>query len=352
MTTALVPGNPRPRATATATPTPSPAPEAPPAGPMSRREQWAFVVFATWSVIGLFLDGWAHNHQKPETFFTPWHAVLYSGVAAGALFFAFESWRQARAGIVRAPVAGERLTTIGLVLFGIGMVGDFAWHTAFGIEQGVDALLSPTHLLLMTGGLMLTSAPYRAELAVARERMSRPTATVPVVVSVTLSAALVGFFLQFVSAFRDTVASQATAISGRGGYPELMMMHGVSAVLLTNLVLLAAGVMLLRFRLRPGMLTAGFGGFALMFSGIDSFHRGAIVLAAVMAGLVADAIVHAGRLDLALPVASGVLWLNWFGLLALTGPMAWNQNFWAGTVFLAVLEAIVITMLASLRRID
>ena len=328
--------------------------EVPPAGPMPLRDQWAFVVFATWSILGLFLDGWAHNHQKPETFFTPWHAVLYSGFAAGAVFFFYESWRENRAGIERAPVAGERLTVVGLVLFGIGMVGDFAWHTAFGIEKGVDALLSPTHLLLMTGGLILTSSPYRAALGAApkgSDSASRPAATVPVLVSVTLSAALVGFFLQFASAFRDNIVSPATAIAGRSGYPELMMEYGVAAVLLTNLVFLAAGAMLLRFRLRPGMLTASFGTVALMLSGLDSFHRGAIVLAAVLAGLVADALVHAGRNDLVLPVASGVLWFNWFGLLALTGPMAWNQNVWVGTVFLAVLEAIVITVLASLRRV-
>src|SRR5205085_6001355 len=37
---------------------------------------------------GLYLDGWAHAHGLVDTtFFTPWHAVLYSGylVNAGAL---------------------------------------------------------------------------------------------------------------------------------------------------------------------------------------------------------------------------------------------------------------------------
>ncbi len=29
---------------------------------------------------GLYLDGWAHIHRPGlETFFTPWHGVLYSG---------------------------------------------------------------------------------------------------------------------------------------------------------------------------------------------------------------------------------------------------------------------------------
>ena len=165
-----------------------------------------------------------------------------------------------------------------------------------------------------------------------------------------MSAALVGFFLQFISAFRDVVASPTTALAGRSGFVERMMINGVAAVLITNLVVVTAGAFLLRFRLRPGMLTVSFGAFALMLSGLDSFHRGAIVLAALLAGLVADGLVHIGREDLALPIAGGVLWLNWFALLALTGPMAWNQNVWLGTIYLAVLEATVISMLAGIKR--
>ena len=48
---------------------------------LSSRESLAFTVFSLWAVTGLFLDGWSHNHHRPETFFTPWHAVLYSGVS-------------------------------------------------------------------------------------------------------------------------------------------------------------------------------------------------------------------------------------------------------------------------------
>lgn len=43
--------------------------------------------FGVWLVLGLFTDGWAHlNVSGPETVFTPWHGVLYSGFSAGALW--------------------------------------------------------------------------------------------------------------------------------------------------------------------------------------------------------------------------------------------------------------------------
>src|SRR5713101_8782213 len=43
-------------------------------------------IFICWFLGGLFLDGWAHNHGLVDkTFFTPWHAVLYSGYFANAV---------------------------------------------------------------------------------------------------------------------------------------------------------------------------------------------------------------------------------------------------------------------------
>src|SRR5712691_732165 len=44
------------------------------------------IVFCCWFLGGLYLDGWAHNHGLVDkTFFTPWHAVLYSGYFANAV---------------------------------------------------------------------------------------------------------------------------------------------------------------------------------------------------------------------------------------------------------------------------
>ena len=37
-----------------------------------------------------------------------------------------------------------------------------AWHTAFGIELGNDALLSPSHLMLGLGLFLIVSGPFLA----------------------------------------------------------------------------------------------------------------------------------------------------------------------------------------------
>jgi hypothetical protein len=68
------------------------------------------------------------------------------------------------------------------------------WHLAFGIEAGLDALVSPTHLLLLTGGTLLLTSPLRAAAATDRDRW-------PAVVSMAAATSLAGFFLSYVSVF-------------------------------------------------------------------------------------------------------------------------------------------------------
>src|SRR3546814_13041177 len=56
-------------------------------------ERLASVAFGLWMVVGVFLDGWAHDNAKPDSFFTPWHGVLYSGIAASAAVYVLASMR-------------------------------------------------------------------------------------------------------------------------------------------------------------------------------------------------------------------------------------------------------------------
>ena len=51
---------------------------------LTARDQAIGVALGMWMIVGLFLDGWAHDNNRPETFFTPWHGVLYSGFAVAA----------------------------------------------------------------------------------------------------------------------------------------------------------------------------------------------------------------------------------------------------------------------------
>src|SRR3546814_19706696 len=96
-------------------------------------------------VVGLFLDGWAHDNAKPESFFTPWHGLLYSGFAASAAAAVLVAMRARRgvrpwrpalpAGPGPPPVAHGGLAP--------GAVGDRAWAEPPGHQYSRHALPSP-----------------------------------------------------------------------------------------------------------------------------------------------------------------------------------------------------------------
>ncbi len=105
-----------------------------------------------------------HLLNKPETFFAPPHAVLYSGagtavVGAVLLFSASRS-----AGRIPWQV---KLAAAGVILLVTAGPVDFAWHSAFGL----DGLLSPPHFVLVSGmvmsslGALASMAYYRGSVS-------------------------------------------------------------------------------------------------------------------------------------------------------------------------------------------
>lgn len=126
---------------------------------------WAMALLSAVFVGGLFLDGWAHTHGRvDQSFFTLWHAVFYAGYAATASVLVVSLLRNRAQGYPwqRAVPAGYGLSLLGALIFAVGGVTDLIWHTLFGIEAGVEALLSPTHLALALGLGLIASGPIRA----------------------------------------------------------------------------------------------------------------------------------------------------------------------------------------------
>ena len=343
-----------------------------PGFPMSRREQLALAFFASWTVFGLYVDGWAHEHNKPETFFTPWHLLLYSGFVTGVLWTVVDGWRQKRAGVV-APgaVAGQRITAIAVAMFITGAITDGIWHEVLGVEVNLEALLSPTHLLLMFGGVMLVTAPLRAAW-IAGDEPDAPTLRQfgPILVSTTLAVAVLSFFFMYVSAF------DANTIGDRGllrvanpqqqewlpiAFQELRQIQGIMGVLVTNALLLGPVFLLLR-RWRPpvGTFTILFGVIALGMVGMNGWRYTALALPAVLGGLTADVLIDrlqpgVGREQQARIVAVAVplvLWLSYFATYHLGWTVGWSAEIWTGSVFLAVVSSLGLSLLAFPMRIQ
>jgi hypothetical protein len=150
-----------------------------------------------WMISGVFVDGWAHLNVAgtKETFFTPWHGVLYSGFVGLAAWITFPALKGRRGNLRETIPFGYGLGLVGLGIFMLGGIGDAAWHTLLGIETGIDALLSPTHLLLLTGGLLALTSPLRAAWLEVDTPSPSLLELLPALLSVTLTAAISAFFL-------------------------------------------------------------------------------------------------------------------------------------------------------------
>lgn len=155
-------------------------------------------VAALWLTAGLFVDGYAHENlldTANEDFFTPYHAFFYSGFLALTLWVAHLSIRNRPSPSLWAMVPEDYRTAVaGLAVFGAAGAADAAWHQMFGVETGLDALLSPSHLFLMVGLVLLFNAPIRSSRRRARGGARGWSAMAPGVLAASLAVAIVAFF--------------------------------------------------------------------------------------------------------------------------------------------------------------
>jgi hypothetical protein len=266
------------------------------------RFDWKFsaACFA-WSC-GITLDGWNHIHldTSTESFFTPWHALLYAGYALTAFVLFWEIRAAMRAGATfrEAIPAGYGPSVAGVALFALGGLGDMMWHLAFGIERGISAAFSPTHLLLLFALTLTLFGPLRALVARGREASLREE--LPALLALT-------YFLNAADLYNDwnmRIAADAAesplvlfAHLPPNALAELSYFQlGYGLLALVARAVLLGGVALYVARALPrhfGALTLIFGlnalSTTLMRSGIDSLEL--TLSPNICAGLVADAIV-------------------------------------------------------------
>ncbi|WP_219838657.1 hypothetical protein [Paenibacillus sp. R14(2021)] len=327
------------------------------------KEYWT-VLFGVWLIGGVFVDGFAHNHGVVETFFTPWHAILYSGFLASALWMGWllyqsktvngSSWTAA------APV-GYGLGLIGTVVFLLGGLGDMYWHTVFGIEQNTAALLSPTHLVLLLGGLLILSSPFRASWH--NTAMTRPRwpEFAPAFLSLMFTTGAVSFFLMYAWMFRynlptassvDWYASQF----GGGMIAEDNAMRGLSYILLDTLVYMFPVFLLMkRWRLPLGAITLLFTIITVMMNVLDGFQNYPSIFIAGAAGLLGDLLYHTlrageGRLHaerILAAVIPAALWSFYYGWMYASGGIGWETELWSGSIVEAALLSLGLHLLAS-----
>src|SRR5579884_2349175 len=285
---------------------------------------WTMIALSCWFMAGLFLDGWAHAHiPQLETFFTPWHAVLYSGYLSVALFLSLSALRNHRRGYswARSPPSGYELSLLGAGIFAVSGVGDMIWHILFGIEQNVEALLSPTHLGLATGLILIESGPLRAAFRRPPEQTRGWKALLPMLASVTFIYAVFSFFTEYANPFIRLTASfiyspQYHAINTSISLGLISILF--QAALMTALVLLV----IRRF-------TLPFGGLAA-----DLLYR-----------IIRPSLKRPDMLHLFAFAMPAVYYLCYFLNMAIFQGIQWSIHLWLGSVFMAGIVGLLLSYL-------
>ncbi len=331
------------------------------------------VVLGLWLIGGVFADGFAHNNLRDtlESFFTPWHAILYSGFTASALWISWLVAGQARAGLrgLNALPIGYEWGALGVIVFGLGGVGDLIWHSLFGIEVGSSALLSPTHLMLLFGGVLILSSPVRSAWCSSMRTKPGFLEFLPAL----LSAFAAFSFVTFMQMYNWGLTSLPTSKSfmdrisyGSDHFIEYLQREAAGGILFSNVILVGVALLLLRRWQTPfGTFTLIYGLNTTMMSvmvGGSTSGSIAPVVAGFGAGIMADMLVQVlkpsptrvfeWRLFAALiPLVTWSLHFITVHFLS-DGGIGLNREFWTGIIVMSALSGLVLSVLAIPGKTD
>jgi len=314
-------------------------------------------LFSMVFVSGLYLDGWAHAHGRVDTtFFTPWHVVLYTGYLVNVVVLIAVllvnhvhgyPWKS-------SMPSGYGLSLVGVPLFALAGVGDLIWHTFFGFEMDLQAVLSPTHLLLASSGMLILSGPIRATLRrpalFVQGRFSSRLAQrwktlLPLLLSLTALLSVFTFFTEFAHPYVNTWTVTTFSTAGQ----EL----GVASILLqAGLLMGMIFLVIRRWRLPLGALTLVLTVNCCLMSVLADEYR--LIPAILLAGIIADLLLwwlrpsttQSAALRLFAFLVPLLLYLCYFITLMLTdNSITWSIHLWLGASVMAGGAGLVLSYL-------
>ncbi len=196
----------------------------------SLRFDWTISILSIWLVAGFYLDLWAHAHgMVDDTFLTPWHAILYAGAVTFGLTLGVPAVRHlVRGAPWRRALPGPYMASlVGLIGFLFAGQLDFVWHSIFGFEVDVAAMLSPPHLALAVTGVVALSGPVRSV-------WSRPVSLPawrthgPAVIGLIAILSVFAALTQYAHPFVDPLAEVAAGDDG-SARPPLSQLYAMAA---------------------------------------------------------------------------------------------------------------------------
>ena len=292
-------------------------------------ERWVLLVASAWLVTGLQLDAYAHATTPDlETFWTPWHAVLYSGIAVSGFTLL---WIM-RARVPAVPTYRTllalpnalRIPLAGMALLLVGGAADTLWHNIFGIEQGLEIFVSPSHEFIIIGMVLVAAGPVLMLAARPGRRLSVSDAALA-----TVSALLSVLPLHIYSLHASVLGRP---FLGRGDHPiqifstDAQMLHAY--LFTTVLLLLPIVIMGRRWQLPWGLPTLLVAVPAvLMRVMFGTGHPWSPALTVAVAAAATELVLRVADRFVAWPEEAG-----WIAAGLLAPPLVWGAVVVAGAV--------------------
>lgn len=206
-----------------------------------------------WIAWAFFVDAWSHENEPVETFFTWSHALIYGGmiVLVGALVL-----------LRKSIPAAYRVPLLGVPIFLLGGCADLVWHSFYGIEEGIDIILSPTHETIGFGLMLVASAPIFSAIRYRRE-IQTLGAQIPLILSLASVLVMIHFATGYaLDPGAGAVNAPPSAHDFSADYLTATSIYyyklggGVLILLLQSFIIAAFAVFTVtRFDLRPGAMT-------------------------------------------------------------------------------------------------
>lgn len=309
---------------------------------------FALMVANTVAAVGLFGDISRHvtfGFTVGESdFLSSWHLVLYGGVAAVAVVLGAFALVHGP----RAPLTLLRSACAGLAALTAGGVADSVWHEAFGIEASFQALVSPPHLIVFAGLVLLMVAPIGAVA-------DGPSAPLDILRSLVLALSVTsllgvislftGYLTPLIGGSRFQAGAYLEPLIGTS-YLDYDTSRGLAQTLWFG-VLVSLAVVGVRARSAPasGTWTVAFGllGVApLVASGRDALP---LTVALFVYGLVSDlGGTHQRPHPLVTGTAVAAMWTAMFATIEASGrqELVWVKELWGGAIATGFLVGVAV----------
>ena len=112
--------------------------------------------------MGVYADGWSHiRWGSDQSIWSPYHVTFIGAVPTLALLLSLTSFYHWRKGhtLNKSLPQGYGIGAIGIIIFLLANPIDLLGHYLFGFEDGLEALLSPSHVALFVAWIFMLMPP-------------------------------------------------------------------------------------------------------------------------------------------------------------------------------------------------